>query len=193
MDEAEIIRQMQGGDMDAFDRIFQLYKDKLTRMAFLISGNYADSEDIVQETFVKCFYSCHNLKDAGRFSSWLYQILTRTAWRYCKKQGRERPAEEVFEPSVPSQDLPPLEQVIIKEKQKILYEQIEQLEIRQRTVIVLYYFNQLSTKEISKIMNCLEGTVKSRLYTARKNLQKALDDSILKEEALEWKKKTLIQ
>lgn len=193
MDETELIRQMQNGDMDAFDQIFIIYKDKLLRMAFLISGNYADSEDIVQESFVKCYCYRKNLKDVSSFSSWLYQILTHTAWRFCKKKRREQPSEEVFAVEQPSVDPQPLDHVIHIEERSNLYKQIKQLEIRQKTTIVLYYFNQLSTREIARIMGCREGTVKSRLHTARKNLEKAIsDDCFYKEEELSWKTKSLI-
>ena len=193
MDEAEIVRQMQKGDMEAFDRIFEIYKNKLLRMAFLISGNYADSEDIVQETFVKCYCERKSLKDISSFSSWLYQILTRTAWRYCKKQRREQPCEEIFDSEQPAADPLPLDSLIHREEQKALYDQIGRLELKQKTTVVLYYFNQLSTREISRIMGCREGTVKSRLYTARKNLEKAItEETLYKEEDSAWKKKSLI-
>ena len=64
-------------------------------MATLILGNQSDSEDVVQETFVKCYLNCHDLKDANGFKSWLYTILTRTAWQYSKKLKREISNEEI--------------------------------------------------------------------------------------------------
>lgn len=191
MNETEIIRQMQLGNMEAFDQIFELYKNRLFRMAFLISGNYADSEDIVQETFVKCYLKRKDLKDISSFTSWLYQILTHIAWRYCKKQKREQPVDEIFDQNLAAQDPQPLEHCILHEEQRLLYEKIGELEIRQKTAIVLYYFNQLSTREIAKIMGCREGTVKSRLHTARKNLQMSITDHQEKEESA-WINKKLI-
>lgn len=191
MNETEIIRQMQLGNMEAFDQIFELYKNRLFRMAFLISGNYADSEDIVQETFVKCYLKRKDLKDISSFTSWLYQILTHIAWRYCKKQKREQPVDEIFDQNLAAQDPQPLEHCILHEEQRLLYEKIGELEIRQKTAIVLYYFNQLSTREIAKIMGCREGTVKSRLHTARKNLQMSITDHREKEEST-WINKKLI-
>lgn len=65
---------------------------------------------------------------------------------------------------------------------------MESLEIRQRTAVVLYYYNQMSTREIAKAMGCLEGTVKSRLFTARRNLRKLLDEG--EKEAL-YEKRTV--
>lgn len=175
MDEQErLVCRMQEGDVEAFDRIFELYQRKLLRTAYLITGNYADSEDIVQETFVKCFCNCKKLREPAGFTTWLYQILTRTSWRYGKKQRREEPVEQFYETGEPSTGNLPLESVLRQEMREQLYERIRKLNQKQRTVIILYYFNQMSTREISRVMGCMEGTVKSRLYAARKNLGEGL-------------------
>ena len=86
--EIEIVRKMQQGDESAFAWLFDRYQSKAFRAAYLISGNVADSEDIVQEAFVKCYLYREKLKDAKRFEGWLFQILTRTAWRHIKKGAR---------------------------------------------------------------------------------------------------------
>ena len=176
MEDVEVlVRRMQAGDMDAFDQIFAMYQSRLLRTAWLISGNYADSEDIVQETFVKCYCNCGKLKNPAVFYAWLYQILTRTAWRYGRKQNRETPVEQFYDEDIQQDpDSSPLEQVLKKEVQQDLYRSILALDQKQRTVVILYYFNELSTKEIGRITGCLEGTVKSRLYTARKSLEQRL-------------------
>ena len=75
----------------------------------------------------------------------------------------------------PDQDSAPLESVLRTEEREQLWDAVQGLEIRQRTAVVLYYYNQMSTKEIAKAMGCLEGTVKSRLHTARKNLKDRLN------------------
>ena len=134
--EREMIVRMQQGEEEAFSWLFQKYQSRVLRMAYLISGNYADSEDILQETFVKCYTYRRHLKDPEKFESWLCQIMTRTAWRLIKKNRREQPAEEIRDEYEP---------------------------------------DQMSTKEIARAMGCLEGTVKSRLYTARRHLKGQLD------------------
>lgn len=170
----ELVRRMQQGDHEAFDRIFDYYQNRLLRTAWLILGNHADSEDVVQETFVKCYYNCRSLKNPAMFPTWLFQILTRTAWRCGKKKSRETPVEELFDCGQSDTAASPLEQVLQKELQEELYRSIRGLSQKQRTVVILYYYNQLSTKEISRIMGCFEGTVKSRLYAARRSLEQSL-------------------
>lgn len=186
----EIIVRMQQGDEDAFSRLFRMYSGRVLRMAYLISGNYADSEDIVQETFVKCFTYRARLKDPDKFEPWLYQIMTRTAWRVAGKSRREQPSEEIgrIQDEMAGEFSSPLENVLSSEEREWLWRAVESLEIRQRTAVVLYYYNQMSTREIAKVMGCLEGTVKSRLFTARRNLRKLLDEG--EKEAL-YEKRTV--
>lgn len=192
MDETEIVRRMQQGEEEAFDLLFDRYRDKAFRMAYLISGSYADSEDIVQETFVTCYVSRKQLKEPAYFSGWLYQILTRTAWRFCKKRGKEQPVDEVFDESRMDGSTPLCDQVIRRAEKEKIYQAVCKLELKQKTVVVLYYYNQLSTKEIARILGCMEGTVKSRLHTARNNLSKVLSDITWEEEETTWTKKKLI-
>ncbi len=175
--QEELVRRMQAGDTEAFGRIFDYYGTRLLRMAYLLTGNYADSEDIVQETFETCFFKCGDLKDCSRFTPWLYQILTRNAWRIGRRSRREEPVEEL--PKSRGQtgleaERQPLEIIVEDESRAELWKAVQQLSLKMRTVVVLYYYNGLSTKEIARITHCLEGTVKSRLYTARKILEREL-------------------
>lgn len=174
MEEIELVKQMTAGDMDAFDQLMKLYQPKALRVAYLISASYADSEDIVQETFVACYMNRHELKNPEAFKSWFYRTLSRNAWRVCRKQKREQPSEEVEseEKAAPGELLKNLVQ---KEEEQQIYRAIYSLPVKHRTVIVLYYYNQMSIKEIAKTIGCLEGTVKSRLYHAKKKLREILE------------------
>ena len=100
MEEEKIIfvRRMIEGDEKAFDELYHAYSKKLYRMAYFITGNHSDSEDILQETFVKCYLHRKELKNLERFESWICQILVRTAWKMEKKKKRtgEISYEEIF-------------------------------------------------------------------------------------------------
>lgn len=84
MDEKELVQRLKGGDKAAFDALYEKYKNILLRMAYLISGQIFDAEDVVQETFVKCFLHIGELKKEEGFRSWLFQILYHTAYRHQK-------------------------------------------------------------------------------------------------------------
>ena len=78
MEEAELVRKMISGDKDAFAGLMEIYQKQALRAAYLISGNYADSEDIVQETFTSCYINRKQIRDPEAFKGWFYKTLSRT-------------------------------------------------------------------------------------------------------------------
>ncbi|MDP4109250.1 MAG: sigma-70 family RNA polymerase sigma factor [Bacillota bacterium] len=167
-----LIRQ---GNDDAFEQIFDKYKNEAVRTAYLITGKKSICEDIAQEAFIKCYKHIGKLKNPAGFRAWFLRILTRTAWKYGREAGRETPAENIFEKAGQAGLELTARQYFTFEENRRLYAEIGLLEKKLKTVIVLYYFNGLSTKEIAKATGCLEGTVKSRLFTARKRLKSRLE------------------
>lgn len=174
MDEKELVMKIQSGDMNAFGKLFEVYKSEAFKYSYLITGNEHISEDIVQEAFINCYTHIKSLKNQEQFKSWFFKILTRIAWRYSKKEKKSVPVDNIFEKADDEKKDESVNQYIRKEQADMLHEAIEKLDIKQKTVIILYYFNELTIKEIANIMGCFEGTVKSRLYSARKKLKNNL-------------------
>ena len=102
------------------------------------------------------------------------QILVHTAYKMSKKKNREQPDEQVAEKADTKPEPSSLEQVLKWEQAAELAEAIKKLPIKQRTVIILFYYQDCSVSEIAKICNCMEGTVKSRLHTAKRNLRQIM-------------------
>lgn len=175
-EELELVRRMKKGERAAFDKLYEQYYDKLYRTACMITGNCADGEDVTQETFIKAYLNCGKLKKEEQFRYWLYKILNRTAWQIAKKHAKERPEERILELADTSTVDSPAVKVLQDEQERAIAKAVRKLEYRQRTTVILYYFNGLGTKEIARVMECMEGTVKSRLFTARKNLRTLLED-----------------
>lgn len=187
--ERKLVRRMKSGDREAFDELYDIYCRPLLRTVYLLLGSSGDAEDVVQDTFVKAYLHSSELKAEEGFRSWLYQIATRTAWEYTRKRKREilddevesKAEKQIFtdgETDSPvSRQRGPLEQIIHREENQVLWQAVEQLEEKQRTTVILYYYNEFSTGEIARIMGTFEGTVKSRLFTARKNLKKQLQNT----------------
>lgn len=176
MEEMELVQRLKEGDRDAFDALYEKYANILLRMAYLVCGSRADAEDIVQETFVKCWFHIGELKKPEGFRSWLYQILYRTAYRQCKKSWREIPDETVEMRADTSDGVTSLDRVMEKETAIQVKRAVERLDFRHRAVVVLYYYNGSSIRDIAHILNCTEGTVKSRLFAARKKLRGSLNN-----------------
>lgn len=173
MDDELIIKRLQKGDKLAFDQLYDKYKNEALRTSFLITKNRADSEDVVQQTFVKCYQTIKQLKDPKKFKSWFFRILTRTAWEISSYNRKVQPTCEFFDDSNMSEESA-LDTVIRSEQSRLIYSAVQNLEEKQRIVIILYYYNQMSVKEIAQVLLVREGTVKSRLFSARKTLQKQL-------------------
>ena len=174
-EEIELVRRMKKGERAAFDRLYAQYYDKLYRTACMITGSRADGEDVTQETFIKMYLHCAELKKDEQFRYWLYRILNRTAWQLAKKQSREKPQEQILELADKSMTADSPDKIVLQdERDRAMIEAVRSLEQRQRTAVILYYYNGLGTKEIARVMECMEGTVKSRLFAARKNLKSLL-------------------
>ena len=171
MTDEELVRRLQAGEMQAFDTLYERYKDDAFRVACLITGSRADGEDLTQEAFVTAMRSISALKDGSRFRPWLIRTLTRAAWRYCRKAKRETPVAAFFETG---ESESALSAVLRTDEQRQLYQALYTLDEKRRTVVVLHYFDELPVKEIARTLGVTEGTVKSRLFSARRHLRQAL-------------------
>lgn len=173
MHEEFIINRLKNGDRTAFDEIYNLYVNQALRTAFLITGNKMDSEDIVQQTFIKCYQTIGQLKDVTKFKSWFFRILTRIAW---KTNKNKLPCVDKIFDSEYTSSKSSLDIILENEQNQILYHAINSLDTKLKAVIILYYYNELSIKEISDVLCIRQGTVKSRLFSARKKLQNYFSD-----------------
>ena len=173
MTEEELVRRLQAGDAAAFETLYERYQNLIVRTAALITGSRQEGEDLAQECFIRCWQQIGTLRDPARLKSWMLTILTRSAWRSDRKRRREVPVECLWEDGTAESSL---EILLQQEEQRRLYRAVRALPEKQRTIVVLYYFNDLPVREIARITGCLEGTVKSRLFGARRTLRKALGE-----------------
>lgn len=181
---ADLVRACQAGDKAAFDEIFAAIAPEALRSAYLITGNRASAEDMVQEAFVTAYLKLGSLKKPEQFRSWFYKILTRASWRSSSRAKRQIPVADIYETAQSQDQQEAAAQYIRKEQASALHESIAHLPMQQREAVVLYYFSGFTVKEIAKITGALEGTVKSRLHNARKILAASLQASQVTEEGV---------
>lgn len=176
MDQLEIISRCQTGDLCCFEELYRIYSKKALGTAYIISGNRGIAEDIVQEAFVLCYRNIKSLKNPETFNVWFYRILVRVGWRMASKyKPAEFPGEVALEMNNGNVQNLAIESVYESSCNRLLMrEAVKKLKLPFKTVIILYYFNEMSIKDISKIVGCRQGTVKSRLHKARRLLQKEL-------------------
>ena len=116
MTEKMLVRQMKEGDKASFDLLYEKYKNMALRTAYLITGDRSYSEDVVQDTFVKVYLHCKELKNDSGFKAWMMQILVRTAYKCGRKKSRELPDEDVVQKADTGSNISLLEQVIMQEE-----------------------------------------------------------------------------
>jgi RNA polymerase sigma-70 factor (ECF subfamily) len=180
MDNTNLITRCQLGDVSSFSELYRLYSKKALGTAYLIAGQKSLAEDIVHEAFIQCFKSIKNLKNIETFDIWFYKIVTRTGWSVVRKnktslflEDIEGDASLVSKSSEDSLDN--------AETKYIIYEALGKLSMSLRTVVILHYFNDMAIKDIAKVLGCFEGTVKSRLHNAKKQLKNHLSADIIGE------------
>ena len=189
MDQNQLISRCQLGDLDSFEELYRLHKQKALGTAYLIAGNRSIAEDIVQEAFIICYQQIKRLKNPQVFHIWFYRILIRAGWRMAAKhKGHVSLENSGFDPENPG-CIPFAcgNQTETANDRLLIRDAVKRLDAPLKTVVILYYFNEMTVKEISKVLDCFQGTIKSRLYKARKILRKELQDSFKNGYAFKFK------
>ena len=180
-EDTELAAKMKLGDRSAFNVLYEKYSTRIIRSAYLLTGDYQLSEDIMQETFVKCFLHCRELKDNSRFEVWLMQIMHRTAWKLISKRKAEVPEEEIENQTEKSEENDCFSSALRDEQSTRINAAMAKMCGKYREVLILYYYDELSVREIARATGCFEGTVKSRLYKARTLIRSQLQSHEEKE------------
>ncbi len=158
-----------------FDAYIQRYSADLTRLCISLCSNVADAEDLFQDTWLKAMKFYPKYDKSKPFDKWLYSICVNTykntlnsAFFKKRKNFHSDEEEGIFFNSIP--------EITDENKEDYieLHRAISALSKKQKIVVVLYYFKDYSITEISQIINIPEGTVKSRLSSARAELKRRL-------------------
>ncbi|OPZ93976.1 MAG: ECF RNA polymerase sigma factor SigW [Firmicutes bacterium ADurb.Bin419] len=191
-DKRQMINHCQLGDLDSFEKLYILYKNKAMGTAYLIGGSKSIAEDIVLEAFVTCYYQIKNLKNPDVFDIWFYRTLVRIGWRMASKHKNYVGLENTDFEQKDTTGYIGTSDFYDKSNDRMLVRQaVKKLDPQLKNVVILYYFNEFTTKEIAKILDCFQGTVKSRLYKARKLLEKELKNCINEENQFETSRKEI--
>lgn len=166
----------------SLEELMDRYQAEAYRYSVFLMGNREDAWDLLQETWIQVYKKLPGLRDIACFKSWFYQILTRNGWKMKKRKNREVPVEDIFDYIIQEQQDSSENRLIGMERNEILMKEIQKLKPKLKIAVILYYYNEFSIEEIGKITGSLPSTVKSRLFQARKQLKKALE-----EEEGEWR------
>jgi RNA polymerase sigma-70 factor (ECF subfamily) len=171
----ELIRGLQAGRADAFERLVREFGDRVFRFLKRMAGSRR-AEDLTQEVFVRVFRSIATYQ-AGRFESWLFTIANHLAIDESRRR-RELPLSELGEEARaerrPARTAEPLELLEARERQEALMAAVARLPEDQRRVFLLRQEAELSFGEIAELTGCPLNTALSRMHYAMEALRKAM-------------------
>ncbi|HUU20132.1 MAG TPA: sigma-70 family RNA polymerase sigma factor [Sedimentisphaerales bacterium] len=156
-----LVMDCQSGSVKALEILVSRWQKRLWRYAYNLTGDTEAAWDITQDSWLGIIKGLRKLHDPANFKAWAYRITTNKSidWIRKSKAVKQISIEEIEE------------QQTSQKKDTGVKELLEKLDIRKQVIISLYYFEQLSVPEISAALKIPKGTVKSRLYKARKELK----------------------
>ncbi len=184
-EDRELVRKAQTGDMDAYDQLMRKYQERIYATVYHMTSNHEDANDLAQETFVKAYSALKNFKGDSSFFTWVYRIAVNKTINFLKTRKNrsflslndlDQQVEHDQELVELVSEQTPRRAAGLAELQEKLNEAMQKLSEDHRMVVTLHDVQGLSHEEIGKIMDCNTGTVRSRLFYARQQLQANLSD-----------------
>ncbi|MGS2726780.1 RNA polymerase sigma factor [Psychroserpens sp. BH13MA-6] len=182
-----LINQIIDGQTSAFSALVDNYKDLVFTLALRMLKNREEAEEVAQDTFVKIFKSLDTFKGDSKLSTWIYKVAYHSCLDRIKKNRKFMNDVEInafTEHQVKTIDNA-LERMEIKEREEAIANCIDQLPSEDSFLLTLYYFDDLSLEEISKIVGISANTIKVKLFRCRKKLATILKQQ-LEPEILEY-------
>lgn len=187
VEDRQLVRRAQEGDLRAFDELIQRYQERVYGTIYHMTSNHEDANDLTQETFVKAYKALSSFKGDSSFFTWVYRIAVNKTINFLKqRKNRNTNSFSLNDLDFNAEHDPDLVALVsentprrnndLAELQEKLNEAMQKLSEVHRLVVTLHDVQGLSHEEIGKIMDCNPGTVRSRLFYARQQLQGSLAD-----------------
>jgi RNA polymerase sigma-70 factor (ECF subfamily) len=191
VDDVELVDAARAGDRAAFRALFERYHRRAYSLAFGVVHNADDALDVVQDAFIKAHRYLDKFEGTSSFYTWLYRIVMNLAIDHLRKHRKSRAVDfsdttvKEDDAAVGDEDLLPKilgghpgRALVDKEIRQRIEAALEELSENHRAVLVMRELEGLSYEEMAQVMGCSKGTIMSRLFHARRNMQKRLLDLI---------------
>ena len=185
--EGDLVKQARRGDFSAYDELVKRYQQRIYATIYHMTANHEDANDLAQEAFIKAFQALPSFKGGSTFYTWLYRIAVNKTINFLKQRKNRQHmslndldfnAEHDPDLMALISDKTPVREVGLTELQNKLNEALLKLSEPHRMVVVLHDVQGVSHDEIAEMMDCNIGTVRSRLFYARQQLQGFLAEYI---------------
>lgn len=181
-EDTQKVQEFLAGDARAFDFLYEKYRERVYRLAYRFLRNREDALEVAQDVFLRVYLGLSKFKTQSKFFTWLYRVAVNRAIDFARAKRGARPKgvdAEVLE--LAARPLPgrrpapdPVEVAAERELAEAVREAVAGLSEKHRAVFLLHATENLSYREIAEVVGCSLGTVMSRLFYARKKLQRAL-------------------
>ena len=184
-DDETLVARTQKNDSTAFDVLIGRYKERLYATVYHMTANHEDANDLVQETFIKAFKSIDSFRGHSSFYTWVYRIAVNRTINFLKRRkNRNQYSLDDLDSSIQADPdllemmshVTPRREVGLNELQEKLNEALQKLSESHRAVVTMHDIQGMTHADIAKVLKCSEGTVRSRLFYARQQLQGLLSD-----------------
>ena len=184
-DEMALVKRAKQGDLSAYDDLVRRYQERIYATVYHMTANHEDANDLAQDAFIKAFQALKSFKGGSSFYTWVYRIAVNKTINFLKqrKNRAQMSLDDLdfnaeHDPDLVAliSDKTPRREVSLSELQEKLNAAMQKLSEPHRLVVTLHDVQGLSHEEIAEIMDCNIGTVRSRLFYARQQLQAYLSD-----------------
>jgi len=184
-DDARLVARAQAGDPSAYDELVIKYSPRLYGLLYHMTSNHEDTNDLLQEVFAKAYRSIAGFRGKSSFYTWIHSIAVNMAINFLKKRGKRyhlslddvdsgvRNDKDFIELTANST---PVREADLAELQQRLNEAMQKLSHDHRAVVTMFDIQGMPHAEIARILGISEGTVRSRLFYAHRQLQNYLEE-----------------
>jgi len=183
--DAVFVSRTRAGDAEAFGALVERHSRALFRLAYRMTGNEQDAEDIVQESFLKAYRQLAQFDERACFGTWLYRIATNSALdlvrarkrRVAQAAGADEEAEDPVL-ALPSGEPGPEREASSAEVRDRLADAMKDLSATERAAFVLRHFEGMRIEEVSRVLDCNPGAAKHSVFRAVQKLRRALEPMV---------------
>ena len=179
-DDIYYIEKVLAGQSQYYSYIVERYQDIVFSIALKVLRNREDAEEMAQETFIKVYKSLGSFKGKAKFSTWIYRITYNNCISELRKKKIYFASTDEVEIKDESEELN-LDGIPEENRARVIKEAMEQLPEEEYTLVLLYYFEEQTIEEISRVTKLSESNTKVKLFRARKKLYTILNE-MLKDE-----------
>lgn len=182
INDRAFVARARSGDGEAFRALVERHSRGVFRLAYRMTGNQHDAEDVVQESFLRAFRQLHKFDERASFGTWLYRIVTNCSLDVVRSRQRRSehmtpPGENAEDPvlALPSHEPTPERTALSSEVRERVAEAMNDLSETERAAFVLRHYEGLRIEEVSRILECHPGAAKHSVFRAVQKLRRALE------------------